>query len=358
MNKRLLKNLRRIACLTVVGLLASNSIVEMKADSLLHNDYDLSGMLDIYKETKNTLVINGIEVERNYITRNYSTYRKDIKYIVVHDTDNKAVGANAAMHTNYYQNNTRGASAHYTVDDKAIVNNVRDEHSSQHVGDGKGKYGITNSNSIGVEMCVNADGDYDKAFKNTQALVKYLMEKYNIPIERVVKHQDASGKMCPKTMIEKGLWDTFKAGLVDNYDLSSDVDKDLETSSFTLNESVDLFKEASWISESIIKLEKGTYVQLLGQDSQWSKVEMTSDTGDKKIGFVPNTTIEGRKAISKAELKVPTYLRITKSWSAAPYDLLINSNEELDVYETDDEWTLVSYNGTYGYLSTDMLKMK
>lgn len=358
MNKRLLKNLRRIVCLTIVGFLASNSIVEMKADSLLHNNYDLSGMLDIYKETKNTLVINGIEVERNYITRNYSTYRKDIEYIVVHDTDNKSVGANAAMHTNYYQNNKRGASAHYTVDEGAIINNVRDEHSAQHVGDGKGKYGITNSNSIGVEMCVNADGDYDKAFKNTQALVKHLMEKYNIPIERVVKHQDASGKMCPKTMIEKGLWDTFKAGLVDNYDLSSDVDKDLETSTFTLNESVDLLKEASWTSESIVKLEKGTYVQLLGQDSQWSKVEMTSDTGDKKIGFVPNTTLEGKEALGKAELKVPTYLRVSKSWSAAPYDLLINNNEELDVYETDNEWTLVSYKGIYGYLSTDMLKMK
>ena len=42
---------------------------------------------------------------------------------------------NNCTYVPFYQNNKRGASAHYTVDEGAIINNVRDEHSAQHVGD-------------------------------------------------------------------------------------------------------------------------------------------------------------------------------------------------------------------------------
>lgn len=358
MNKRLLNSLKRIACVAVVGFLASTCSIEMKADDLLKSNYDLGGMLNIYKETKDTLVLNGIEVKRDYITRNYNSYRKDIEYIVVHDTDNRDKGADAEMHTKYYQTNTRGASAHYTVDDGIIINNVREEHSAYHCGDGHGRNGITNSNSIGIEMCVNSDGDYDKTFKNTQTLVKHLMEKYDVPFDKVVMHRDASGKGCSRKMIEEDLWKTFKDGLRDDYDLTSDVKVIEDKETFALNESVDFLEEASWTSNVQSKLEQGTHVKLLGQDSQWSKVELISDTDDKKSGFVPNTSLESKESIGKAELKAPTYLRTNKSWSAAPYDIIVNANEELNVYETDSEWTLVAVNGTYGYISTDMLKMK
>ena len=63
-----------------------------------------------------------------------------------------------------------------------------------HCGDGKGKYGITNSNSIGIEICINSDGNYNIAFQNAVELTKHLMKELNIPIERVVRHYDASRK--------------------------------------------------------------------------------------------------------------------------------------------------------------------
>ncbi|RKD25206.1 N-acetylmuramoyl-L-alanine amidase [Caminicella sporogenes DSM 14501] len=82
-------------------------------------------------------------------------------------------------------------------------------------GDGEGKYSITNHNSIGIEVCVNEDGDYDKAVENTVDLVKYLMEKHDVPLDRVVRHYDVSRKICPRSMSENnwGKWLEFKRKL-------------------------------------------------------------------------------------------------------------------------------------------------
>lgn len=129
-----------------------------------------------------------------------SRYGSNIKYLVIHDTGNKSKGANALAHYKYFNGGNRNASAHYFVDDKEIIQIVGDSKSSWHVGDGSGKYGITNRNSIGIEMCINSDSDYNKAYKNTIELVKNLMVKFNISDENVIRHYDASRKNCPQTM--------------------------------------------------------------------------------------------------------------------------------------------------------------
>lgn len=130
----------------------------------------------------------------------YSRNGEVIKYIVVHDTGNSNRGAGALAHFNYVNTNSRGASAHYFVDDKGIVQFVGDSLSAGAVGDGKGRFGITNRNSISVEMCINSDGDYNKTYFNTVELVKNLMVKFKVPIDRVVRHYDASRKSCPNHM--------------------------------------------------------------------------------------------------------------------------------------------------------------
>lgn len=143
------------------------------------------------------------------IKRNvYSRKGNSIKYLVIHDTGNPNKGAGALNHRNYVENNKRGASAHYFVDDKVIVQYVGDSLSAGSVGDGKGKYGITNANSLSVEMCINSDADYAKTYKNTIELTKNLMRKFNIPIDRVVRHYDASRKNCPGHM-SKNSWNAW-----------------------------------------------------------------------------------------------------------------------------------------------------
>ena len=85
------------------------------------------------------------------------------------------------------------------------------------VGDGKGKYGITNQNSIGIEICINADGNYDMAFLNAVELTKHLMKRLGIPSERVVRHYDASRKNCPASMSANSWakWKEFKEKIME-----------------------------------------------------------------------------------------------------------------------------------------------
>lgn len=142
----------------------------------------------------------------------------EIKYIVIHDTGNSKKGADAENHYKYFNGGNRNSSADFFVDDKQVlcVNDYY-KYYTWHVGDGKGKYGITNSNSIGIEICVNSDGNRQKAIERTIVLVQQLMVELNIPIERVVRHYDASRKNCPASMKENNWaeWYEFKKKLIE-----------------------------------------------------------------------------------------------------------------------------------------------
>ena len=130
------------------------------------------------------------------IAYNRTTRTERPKYIVVHTTGNTRAGANARAHFNYWNSGDVGQSADFVVDDhEALQINDYGEFYTWHCGDGKGKYGITNGNSIGVEICVNADGDFEKALENAAELIRKL--KVATGITEVVRHYDASRKMCP-----------------------------------------------------------------------------------------------------------------------------------------------------------------
>ena len=160
--------------------------------------------------------MQGIKINEKLVKYNFSSRKgAPIKYIVIHDTGNISKGADANAHFTLHNRENRGASAHYFVDDKQILRIIKDEDKSWHCGDGKGKYGITNENSIGVEMCINSDGDFRKTYLNTLNLTKHLMDKYKIPIEDVVRHYDASRKICPNIMSKNNwdVWSKFKKDL-------------------------------------------------------------------------------------------------------------------------------------------------
>ncbi|OHW63052.1 N-acetylmuramoyl-L-alanine amidase CwlA precursor [Andreesenia angusta] len=131
------------------------------------------------------------------------------KYIVIHDTGNPT--ASAENHFRYFNGGNRGASAHYFIDQDNIIQIIRDEDSAWHVGDGRGKYGITNSNSIGIEICL--PGNKERSVAHAIDLTVELMQKHNIPLDRVVRHYDASRKYCPNFMRSDNWakWIEFKA---------------------------------------------------------------------------------------------------------------------------------------------------
>lgn len=107
------------------------------------------------------------------------------KFITVHETANRSVGANAAAHANLQsRDNVRNASWHYQVDDKEAVRSFPHTARCWHAGDGKG---AGNYSSIAIEICVNADGDYSKAISNAAELVSHLMAAEGIPLANVVR---------------------------------------------------------------------------------------------------------------------------------------------------------------------------
>lgn len=157
-----------------------------------------------------------MDINKKLIKFNTSSRKgSKIEYIVIHDTGNKNIGADAESHYKYFNGGNRNSSAHYFVDDKEILQLVEDSQASWHCGDGKGKYGITNSNSIGIEICVNSDGDYAKAVDKTVKLTAYLMKRHNIPLKSVIRHFDVSRKNCPASMSKNDWegWRVFKIAL-------------------------------------------------------------------------------------------------------------------------------------------------
>lgn len=175
-----------------------------------------------------------------------------IKYLAIHFTAGSSSKEGRAM-TTKRTFETRDASADFCVDDRDIVQFNPDPRNyycwavgdKRQITGGASLNGIAlNKNTISIEICsscksgfsvanANHEGWYftEAALNNAVKLAKILMKIYNIPIERVVRHYDITGKLCPaivgwndyyvmsndgKTKIRKNNseeWQAFKARL-------------------------------------------------------------------------------------------------------------------------------------------------
>ena len=141
------------------------------------------------------------------------------QYLAIHYTAGAHSNPGKAQ-GNYDTFMKREASADFAVDDGEMVqfNPDIDNYYCWSVGDPKNKYSsggslngkATNKNTISIEICSTlASGTSssaanhsgwsftEKALDNAARLAGIIMKKYNIPIERVVRHYDVTGKLCP-----------------------------------------------------------------------------------------------------------------------------------------------------------------
>ncbi|MBO5143205.1 MAG: N-acetylmuramoyl-L-alanine amidase [Clostridia bacterium] len=154
---------------------------------------------------------------------------RSIDWIVIH-----YVGAvsSAKNNVDFFYNNDLGKSAHYFVDNTEIWQCVEDKDIAWHCGAEVYYNDCRNDNSIGIEMCCkrNAAGElYIDAptILNTIELTNYLIKKYNIEQENVVRHYDVTRKVCPVPFVEEeSLWIDFKRRLanLDFTDVNSALD--------------------------------------------------------------------------------------------------------------------------------------
>lgn len=152
-----------------------------------------------------------------------TTYHlRQVKALVIHWTANTKRGADADNNRNYFNLGSRPASAHYIVDDRTIVQCIPDHEVAFHCGDKpEGRYRLPglqlikgtrltpNYFTIGIEMCVNEDGDWAKTYRHTCRLAAMLLFRHNLPDGSVLRHWDITGKQCPRPFLDLHNWVEF-----------------------------------------------------------------------------------------------------------------------------------------------------
>lgn len=142
-----------------------------------------------------------VTVKKQLVTNsaNIGKSRNSKRSIAIHETANLTAGANAQAHANLQsRGNARNASWHYQVDDKHAIQSFTHDTVCFHAGTAAG-----NASSIGIEICVNSDGDFRKAVANAAELTALVMKAEGIPLSEVKQHNAFSGKNCP-TFLRNG----------------------------------------------------------------------------------------------------------------------------------------------------------
>ena len=129
------------------------------------------------------------------------------KYITVHETGNRAPGANAEMHRRFVHNGggQENVSFHFVVDDREVIQLLPLTEIGWHAGDGY--YGTGNRQSIAIEVCVNIDANRDKALSNLIELLAALLRLYGWSTNVIVQHNRWSGKNCPALIRAERKWE-------------------------------------------------------------------------------------------------------------------------------------------------------
>ena len=149
---------------------------------------------------------------------------ENILWIVVHESGMPGEGNDAELLAQiqydraYGKRASASASWNYQVDDQGIYQSFGDDVYCWHAGGDYGKWlPYRNSNSIGIEMCINQDGNYDGAMHQDAKLIAYLMHEYNLNFDNVVRHHDTSGKECPSYMLRTNRYGEFLQMIAKEY---------------------------------------------------------------------------------------------------------------------------------------------
>lgn len=278
----------------------------------------------VYAQSEDTN-IDGVPLIYMPIEQNYTEgVTINPEYIIIHDTGNRGKGANAKANRNYFNTTTREASAQFIVDDKEIVQALPATAKAWHIGDGKQQTNASNGNSIGIELCVNSDGDFGVTYQSGIKLTKYLMKKYNIPPENVIRHYDATKKICPRIMIEDdpSLWTRFKEEIskTDTPVVEKPKEETPKVEEKTSNYILPDKPNARLIGSDIdVKLQPSDSVENIDYIKQGSFIEVKEKIGDKyckiayndKEGYVP---IENIKLFEEYEYDKKGNVKETINW--------------------------------------------
>ena len=143
------------------------------------------------------------------------TELKKVKGIVVHYTANP--GSTARQNRDYFaglaETHETSASSHFIVGLSGEI--------VQCIPCSEIAYASNNRNkdTISIECCIEDDtGKFnDDTYQSLVKLVTWLMGRYDLSVDDVIRHYDVTGKNCPKYFVENPKeWERFRTNLV-NY---------------------------------------------------------------------------------------------------------------------------------------------
>lgn len=133
----------------------------------------------------------------------------EVKNVFVHYTANP--GTTAAQNRSYFENlmhtHETSASAHFIIGIEGEI--------VQCIPTNEVAYAVAGRNfdSISIECCYEAeDGSFtDATYQSLIHLTAWLISKYELDVDDILRHYDDNGKICPKYYVENPKsWETFK----------------------------------------------------------------------------------------------------------------------------------------------------
>src|SRR5690606_32357375 len=126
--------------------------------------------------------------------------------ITIHNTGNPSSTARNERAWLTNPSNDRTASFHVVVDEYEAIECIPLNEVAWHAGDGNGD---GNRKSIGIEICES--GDYAQTLENAANLVAKMLRDRGWGVDRLRRHYDWSGKICPRLMYDGGTWAGWEA---------------------------------------------------------------------------------------------------------------------------------------------------
>jgi N-acetylmuramoyl-L-alanine amidase CwlA len=123
--------------------------------------------------------------------------------ITIHNTGNPSSTARNERNWLTNPSNDRQASFHIVIDEKEAIECLPLNEVAWHAGDGRSENG-GNMASISIEICES--GNYMKTLENAADLIAKLLKERGWGVDRLRRHYDWSGKICPRLMYDDGQW--------------------------------------------------------------------------------------------------------------------------------------------------------
>lgn len=176
---------------------------------LVHHRNDAKGVINFTNEKNIDEEIDESTIDPPQIIENYlevndysrpGTELKEVNSIFVHYTANS--GTSAAQNRSYFANlpltQERSASAHLIIGyDGEIIQCIPFDEQAYAVR-------TRNEDSVSIECCYTSeDGSFtQETYETLVHTLAWLIDKYDLSVDDILRHYDCGGKMCPIYYVE------------------------------------------------------------------------------------------------------------------------------------------------------------